>query len=350
MNYLKRKVSNYHIKTFPNYESWQKNLNEFNISIFILPEWIECFRDNKITPVYFDFLNRNLAIGKLSGIIIKNNLKYSVLQCHSGIALREGYEDFHKLYQLLYNYAKINKINRIIIGSYDQQICHNIIIPRYYITKRTEYIIDLQKQWKISDLSKQLKRNIKKAKKSIGSNFNIHHNIDASYLFKILTETQNQRKLYKRDTFNPLYISPTSKDSTTKIMKSKLAEFYVYKKENAPYCIEFNLIYNKKAYNYLRGADRNAYRNSLPSLLSVKMIQQYKDKGFKSINLGGIPNNKDGELLARYKKGLGAKEVFQYGLTTNFIQYPYKLINPLLNIGRKLKHIPFLYQLKERIL
>ncbi len=337
------------LRTFDSPEQWQNELDSYQASIFLYPDWIESLKTDFITPVYFDFIQNQSTIGKLSGVIARKK-NYRILNCYAGIALLSSENQLSDLYPALYNYAKKNSINRIIIGSYDQQVNHDIQLHKYYTTQRKEYIIQLKKYYCQKVLSTQLKRNLKKASKTTGSVIHKGNKVGKELLFKMLNHTQQKRKSSHRNTFNPLYISATTKDSTNKLLHSTLSDCVVFEHNKIPHCIEFNLKKGTHVYNYLRGADVFAYLHSLPSLTLVKMLEYYQSKGVETINLGGIPGNTDGDFLARFKLGIGASEVIQYGLTTNFIQYPFKLLNPFLNIGRKLKNVPFIYRLKDLII
>lgn len=334
------------IKYFSNPDKWRNNLHEHKASIFLHPDWIESVRTENLHAVYFDFQQGNNVLAKLSGIIAIGKFG-KVLHCYAGIALKDNTIDIESLYELLHDYAKKQNVNRIIIGSYDQRARLQIKHPKFFITKRSEFIIKLNET---PQFSKQIKRNIKKALIVECDITNDTNNTKPLLLFNLLDKTQEERQKRGKPSFSPFYLQYSSYESTSKLLESDIAQYFICREKQQICCLEFNLIVENRLYNYLRGADGFAYKNGIPSLMAKNMIDWAIKKNISEINLGGRPSTNDGEALARFKKGLGAKEVIQYGLTTNFILFPYTLLNPLLNIIRRLKDVPFIYKLKDRLL
>jgi len=65
-------------------------------------------------------------------------------------------------------------------------------------------------------------------------------------------------------------------------------------------------------------------------------IKKCKELGFESYNLGGVPDNAAKSGLIFFKTSLGAKKFSCTGGSTNYLNFPYKCLNPLLNMGRRI--------------
>lgn len=113
--------------------------------------------------------------------------------------------------------------------------------------------------------------------------------------------------------------------------------------------MEFNIEVGSNVYMLLKGTDDYGYKNGLSSHLSHYLTQKYIKEGKSVYNQGGRPQGKDGDGLSIFKKSMGAREVTVYGATTNYITYPYKLLNPILNLGRLLPDVQLVKYLKRLI-
>jgi lipid II:glycine glycyltransferase (peptidoglycan interpeptide bridge formation enzyme) len=140
-----------------------------------------------------------------------------------------------------------------------------------------------------------------------------------------------------------------SRKSLEKLINKGIAKIFTIQSGEVIHSIEMTLEYNNQAYMLLKATDNFGYKKGLSTLLNVKVIDAYKKKGFSYYNLGGRPPEKDGDGLALYKTRLGGKPCQTYGATTNFIQYPQKMLNPLLNIGRALPENGITNYLKKMI-
>ncbi|MBS2099093.1 hypothetical protein [Carboxylicivirga linearis] len=334
------------IKSYNTYKEWNVNFDEFNSSIFLHPDWIESLTSDTIHPIYFDFIDNDKTIGKLSGITNKNRFG-KILYCFAGIGVNDIQHNLNRMYASLYHFCQKNLFNRIIISSYDQKTNHKLKVKWFYRTERREFIIPLRETLNYSN---QIKRNVKKCQKHNPKFLRLKNYNNTSELFELINHTHRYRLKKQKTDYNPYYLPYLTKDSIKKLLKSRIIDVFITEYNGNTNCIELNLRHHNGVFNLLRGADKSAYHRGFPSGINQYMIQHYKKMNIDTINLGGIPTGIDGLSLARFKKGLGAKEVIQNGFTTNFIQFPYTLLNPILNLGRKLKGIPFIYRLKDKFL
>lgn len=333
-------------------ENWKKNSHEFDSSVFLNPGWINSIANKNLAPVYFDFINPEGEVeGKISGIRECNHkLGKNQLFFHAGFAIKQrSTASPHALLDALYKYASDNHIDRIIISSYGYApFLGNQKHSAYWSTSRVEYKIML-KQHTEKDLHHQIKRHLKKAAKT-KTIFREASDISAiPRLMELLNNVKNERLKKSRSDYNPLYLRHFTPKAIERLINGGDARIFTIQSNEGIHAIELVLEYNQQAYMLLKATDNFGYKKGLSTLLNIKVIEEYKKKDFTCYNLGGRPQEKDGNGLALYKTRLGAKTCRTYGATTNFIQYPQKALNPLLTIGRTLPENKMIYFLKKMI-
>lgn len=331
---------------------WIRNLDEFNSNVFLNPAWINSVINDTLEPVYLDFINsEDETVAKISGIRESNHsLGKNQLFFYAGFAKkRESSTSPRELLDALYKYASDHNIDRVIVSSYDYpSFLANPGHSAYWTTSRFEYKIMLSEHSE-EDLHHQLKRHLKKAAK-VNTTFHEATNPDlVPRLIELLNNVKNERLKKSRTNYNPFYLKHMSRKALQKLINRGIAKIFTIQTGEVIHSIEMTLEYNNQAYMLLKATDNFGYKKGLSTLLNIKVIDEYKKKGFTSYNLGGRPQEKDGDGLALYKTRLGAKVYVTYGATTNFIQYPQKSLNPLLNIGRTLPDNRLTHFLKKMI-
>ena len=316
---------------------WEKDLNSYNHSIFISGNWIESVTNSEYKPIFIDFLLGNEVIAKIAGLILQQpHSKRKQLYFYASPAMKSFNQDTYNLcFDTLYDYAKNNNYNRIIVASYDNYHSYKYTGNKYFLTERVEFVVPLQDLDKIKS-NTRFKRNVKKGQKlnpSIGSSRSTEY---FNILLNLLNSTKNIRLKKHNDDYDPFYLNGMTEDSLKKLLTSGLAKIYFTTVNGSIDCMEFNLETRNGVYMLLKGTSEFGYKNGFPSFLSYNLIKDYSAKGLKYYNQGGRISTDPQDGLTVYKKSMGAEEITVYGATTNFLIYPYKLLNPLLNIGRKL--------------
>jgi len=336
------------IDNIVNKDIWSKNLNDFLHSVFITSEWIESLASPNHQPIYLNFHSNNILIGKLAGFIY-NNAKIggkqlffyaapALINCTSTI--------LNACLNALYTFAKTNDYSRIVMGSYDQPYSCQISTKHFVQTRRSEFVIDLDSNIQFTS---RFKRNVKKASK-FNELFQIKMNsVAAEKVALLLSITSRYRHIKKRQPYVSFYLPHWSRTSLDNLISNHSVDIFEICNSTTSHCFELNLKSGKRIFNLLRGADEIAYENGLPAFLGKHMINYYKLNDYKTLNLGGIPSGLDGKNLSIFKRSMGAKEIVVYGATTNYITYPYKLLNPIISIGRLLPDIGIVNYLKRHI-
>jgi len=331
-------------------EEWIKDLADFDYSLFLHPDWLYAIATARKEPFFIDLISNTQVIGKLSGLYIGNKwTNMRQLFCYSGPALHQkNHSHLTQCLEKFIQYAKKRSITRIIIASYDQSYSIPININPFFPNNRFEFNIPIETHTK-KQYSKRFKNNLKKASKT-ESNYTTSSSPDhLKTLLNLLTETQKERITKKRNKYNPLFMPHMTTKSLTKLIQSSLTSFKLVKIGNNTHCIGLQLQFDKKSTLLLLGTSNIGYNKGLVAQLFHSFIKEEKELNRKNLNLGGIPTGKDGDNLSVFKLSMGAQKKMVYGATTNYLTFPYKLLNPLLNIGRKLPNSYIIFFIKKRI-
>lgn len=317
--------------------TWAADLQQFTYSLFLTPEWIESVRKEKAVPIYLNVSFKNEVVGKISGLIREcGYLKGCQFYSYASFALKEPNQRlFNLCHALLLKYAVKHRITRIIIGSYDQQNSLFCQSPHFYTTKRLEYLVDLKRE--DFHFSKGFRKNARKAQNNGFEIVKSNSEIIVENLVDLLNSTRQHRILKYGVDYNPFFLPGMDEVALRQLVKRKFANLvYASKNGETPSSIQMNLEKGKRIYGLLMGSDDTAYEFGIPSLIDLTIIQQGKETGEKYYNTGGVPVNEENKGLAQYKEAMGGEKKYVYGATTNYLTFPYKLLNPFMVLGRKL--------------
>lgn len=322
---------------------WEADIGEFNYSLFISPEWVSSMSFSQGSPVFLDFVDADRVFGKLSGLFIKGGKALgNQLFFYAYPAIRTNEESLlNACMKTLLLYAKSRKVQRIIIGSYDQQNGIKCKVKGFIANERYEYVVDLQPESGKIAFSQNLKRNVKKAQKQGAILAESEDPKLVGRLSALLNSTLDKRANKYGHKYNPFYLPYLNPGSVERLLANKAGRFYYsgMNEDGAMHCLLFNLERDGKAFNLLAGSDELSYQNGLASWLDYSIIEQYREKGQSYYNLGGGTGDAGSEGLERSKQSKGGVKKIVYGATTNFLLYPHKLLNPLLNLGRFFKKL-----------
>lgn len=316
---------------------WEEGFDKYQSSLFNTVEWVQSMSNDKCSPIFLDFISNQEVVAKVAGLICNAGwIKGVQLYCYASPALKQ--EDpklLEECYRSLFKYAVRNRIARLIIGSYDQQHSIACLAPGFFVTERCEYVVNLQKE-SIS-MSKGFRKNVNKAKRQ---NFTIESDASEALfqeLCRLLEVTRNHRLLKFGVRYNPYFLPYMNEASLLTLVKTGIVDILGIKNEkDQAYCVQLNLVKQNRVYGLLMGSDSFAYDNGFPSFIDYEIIMDSKRKGFQYYNTGGVPGDEINKGLDRYKQSMGGESVMVYGATTNYLIFPYSLLNPLMNAGRKL--------------
>jgi hypothetical protein len=329
---------NIHVRVCDEAEAWSMTLNDFNYSLFIIPEWIKSLQTTQRRPVYIDFLLNNEVIAKLAGLQFDTDDAYKrKLYFHAGPAVRLNAD--HSLHDKCLNslvrYAKRNDIARIVLLSYDYK--HKSCVKRpFHFSIRQELIVDLtpDKEQIHNKFSRSFLGTYKKAIKE-GCVFSENGSIAmVDTLADLLEETKKIRLSKGYEDYNPYYIPLFNKNSLISLIQHGAVRIFLAKKELEICAIFMALSRGNKAYGLLTGTSKEGYKAGAPSFLEYCVLMTFKNEGIQYLNLGGIPLENVKSGLVQFKKSIGAFPVESTYGSTNFLRFPYNLLNPIMSLAR----------------
>ena len=318
-------------------EEWEKDLYLYPYSLFITPEWIKSVSDSLHTPVYLNFIINKTTVGKISGLIVKNNKIGFSLYFYSGPALFNLNEDiYNKCLDSIFSFAKKRSFSMIKIANYDNKYSIKYTGNNFFITERVEFIVPLHKGLDNIKIKKRFIRNLKKSKgtKLIIKESNDVNKIDT--LLNLLESTKQKRVDKYNENYKPFYLVNLNKNTIKKLLQSGLAYFIYTEINNSIDCIELILKRGNSIYMLLKGTNKTGYEKGLSPLINYHIIKKYSNAGFRTYNLGGRVAGKGGDGLEIFKKSMGAEKVIVYGAATHLLTFPLKLLNPLFYLLQKL--------------
>jgi hypothetical protein len=318
-------------------DDWRKDLDTFNYSLFLSPEWLRsiCRQDRK--PIYFDFRKGINTVGKFAGLSIGSNVFSRLLYFFSGPAVKDSDTVITGLLvDKIIDYAVHNRYNRVIIRSYDYKMkltCSNNKLKQL---PRTEYSVSLLQSddQLLSSINKKLARHIRQqAKQGIAFHEDNSDRLP-DMLIGLLNETRKKRLLKGYKKYDFFYFPFFDETCLHKLIKEKAIRFFYALHEGEIDCMQVVFTLDTKSYALFIGTNSTGYKLGLSAFIQYFTIFRLKEEGYNYLNLGGIPGDPSSKGLDYFKRSVGALPWEISGGSTNFLLFPYSLLNPLLNLGR----------------
>ena len=317
-------------------KAWVNNIHEFKHSLFISAEWVNAMQNANNKAVFLDFHKNNLVVGKLAGLICDyGGFSGRQLYFYASPAIKECDQDlFDSCHSALYDYARKHKYSRVILGSYDQQHELSCCAKGYYATNRFEYIVDFRPEAEELHFSKGFRKNVKRAEKNNISFIQSDKSEILEKLFALLEKTREHRISKYGSEYNPYYLQNMNKQSLTRLVDSGIVKLYYVLYNDEVNSVQYNIEKNGQVYGLLMGSDDTAYELGFPSYIDYNMIMRFQDLGFDYYNPGGGTDDAGNAGVEKYKHSMGGIKINVHGATTNYITFPQKMLNPLMNLGR----------------
>ncbi len=341
------------VETEESAQIWMQDLAGFNYSLFILPEFIESLKTGKQRPVYFNFYCDHQLIAKASGLMVDFGIiPAKKLFFFSGPAIKDDNLCWYPACMKgLINYVKKNNICRIVFRSYDFPLNFNEQIEGLKISKRSEFIIDLRPEKDII-FQNFRKKVIKNYRKSMAAGYRFRSSQSPEMLDQLFELMEKTRKIRINKGYHPyslLYFQYLTKESLRRMIKNGIAFLFLAEKNDAVDGITLVIMANKQAFALLIGVSGEGYKNGVPSMLKYALVDYLKDQHFNYLNLGGIPMDSTHSGITFFKLSLGCKEIWKSGFSTNYLTFPYRMMNPLLALGRNMPDNRIFQYIKKKI-
>jgi hypothetical protein len=331
---------NLEIRQNQSYETWSETLNEYNYSLFITHAWVESLTNSTKKPIYLDFFSGDTGIAKIAGFSFDSGLFWQrKLLFYAGPALKSNLPETSadKCIDALLRYAKKYRYSRVVLLSYDYPYS-SINWKMLGLSERSEFIIDLlqEKETINKSISRESKRLITRAieygfvfKESCSSEMTGH-------LIKLMQETKRIRLSKGYGDYNYFYFPGFNQQSLENLVRKEVIHFYTVEKDSEIYAVQAVMQDNQKAYALFIGVNAEGYRFGVPSFIDYSIISLLRNNHYKYLNFGGVPTQKTHQGLIHFKKSLGAKQQFSSYGSTNFLVFPYTLLNPVVRMIRKI--------------
>jgi lipid II:glycine glycyltransferase (peptidoglycan interpeptide bridge formation enzyme) len=304
------------------------------------PGWLESAANATRIPLYLNFCYGNETVGKAAGLIIESDRPWERhLFFYAFPALHDtNTQTIQLVIKKLIQYAAENGLSRLIVRSYDRPIVFQSDIPEFIVSNDHEYLIDLTPH--LDEIQKRfnrlIRRKIKKAKENKAVFFEGQSPDLIDKLVMLMNTTKSVRMSKGYQKYSYFYLPYLDKNILHKaLIKGAAKIFYVTLRDNIN-SILFVLTCKKRAYALLLGTDNDGYQLGIPAFLYFSAISRLKELGFESFSLGRVPNDSSEAGLVFFKESLGAEKVRCAGGSTNFLNFPYKYLNPLMYMGRRL--------------
>ncbi|GAO28497.1 GNAT family N-acetyltransferase [Geofilum rubicundum] len=246
---------------------WCEDIERFQCGVFNTKEWVESVSNQYHCAVFFNFKLSGEVVGKLAGLWVKQGrIKGDQLFFYTGPALKEPSQELlNDCCGALLDFARVECIQRVIIGSYDQPSGLVCEVPDFYPNERYEFVVDLQPESGHVSFSQNLKRNVKKAKKLKAVLVNRDDPQLIRRLIELLNNTLEQRVSKYGKEYDPFYLPYMDESCLQRLLDMKVGKFYLVKLEGdeVPHSVLFNIEVGGRVFNLLVGSDNLAYQYGL---------------------------------------------------------------------------------------
>ncbi len=325
---------------------WDVDLDDYNGSLFLSSAWLSSLANGERMPVYLLFRHNDKTIAMLSGIDAPvRKSKRRQLFFYSALALKD--KDIYQVQfckQALYAYARAKGYVRISLKSYDQHSIQSHGSKLFKEFSRMEYLFDLGKGQEdvVKRFSPDFRRRARKAERE-GVVFRQSYSTDLiTPLFELLHTTLNTRRAKGYGNYTYLYLPFFNRKEMEALLRKKAATFFYVEHAQKILSIQFVIAFRKKAYGIFMGTGPEGYKTGTPSFLFHKGVEYLCQGDYQYYNLGGVQRRKSHKGLKKFKDSMGARVIESMEESTNFLHYPLRLLNPLMNLKRFSEHADML--------
>lgn len=313
-------------------KTYKQHLDDFQYSLFITPEWVESVSDESSLAAFFIITHQQDIVGITAGLIIGGNgLKGQQIYFYAGPAMKKNDATLYcNLVKSIVEYASHHRFAKINIKSYDQQ--HSLFCSdkRMKRTERFEFIYRFDHSTEQNEpIHKSFLKNVKKAEKvnafikEDNSEEALNHLVD---LLKITYQLRNDKH---EGTYEPFPYFKVNRNSLKRLLESGLGRQYVVSVDDVVHCVNFLLIRNGKIFGLIIGSDEFAYNHGFHQFVKHSLMQLF-EKGAQYYNLASA---EPGSGLGNFRVSMGFHEHRVFGSYSQFLVYPHKMLNPLIQMS-----------------
>lgn len=328
------------VRIFETPDTWSVSLEEFDHGLFATVPWNEAFRTEGRKPVYLDFMAEGHVVAKMAGFLLMHKLAVKrKLIFHAGPAPRPGEAAvIPQCLTALARFARSRRIGRIHIFSYDYRYGYDAH-PAFHVYPRMEMSISLDGEMEeiTGRMARRIIRNYKHAVK-VDLSFTEERTGDpVATIDGLLQDTLKVRtgKGYHR--YDPYYIPYFGRDVLSSLMQQNCLRIVTAKRGETVHGNYIMLTDGVRAYGLLIGTSEAGYSLRVPTYMHYVIVHFLKKEGYRYLNLGGVSPDETHKGLLEFKQSLGAQPVPNSFAETDFLVFPWTLLNTLNRLKRALQ-------------
>lgn len=321
-------------------DAWSVSLEEFDHGLFTTVPWNEAFRTGGRKPVYLDFVADGCVVAKMAGFVLPHRLAVKrKLIFHAGPApLPGGAAVIPQCLTALARFARVRRIGRIHIFSYDYRYGYEAH-PAFHVYPRMEMSISLEGDMEeiTGRMSRRIIRNYKHGVKEDLSFSEECTGDPVATIDRLLQDTLKVRtgKGYHR--YDPYYIPYFGRDILSSLIQQQCLRIVTVKRGETIHGNYIMLADGVRAYGLLIGTSEAGYSLRVPTYMHYVILHFLKKEGYRYLNLGGVSPDETHKGLLEFKQSLGAQPVTNSFAETDFLVFPYTLLNIANRLKRALR-------------
>lgn len=347
-------MSKLSLRKTDNWKNWDNEIAQYKGNVFHSEAWLNAISSDSMTPLFLEFFYDNKKIGMVSGIEVScGKGPEKMLFCYTGILLKEPSSDLLRACKReLIAFAKSRSLCRVVLKSYDYLEFRESGLKAFKPFKRFEFVIDMTQNSDIiiENFSSNVRYHAKRVPKKGGALKSGHSLELLKTLFEMLNITKEIRTTKGYGDYRPLSWPFLEQEHLEQLLEAKVYTLYYVEIEGRIVSMQLVLTYLQRAYSHLAAATREGYKLGAPSFMHYATVLQLKEEGYRTYNLGSVPVGGKNDGLKKFKESLGATLINMSDEETNFLLYPLKRVNPIIEVKKIVKYIRMPYPLKKAIL
>lgn len=319
---------------------WQENVLGDEANLFDDPRWVGTIGKRTGRAVFVFVKNHDHRIvAKAIGLALRGQrIGGDCLYFYTYPILAKNIGHLAKSIEKIKGYAARLGFSQVIVDYYNSQADTLEGVPLGFLPyKRIEYVVQYGNGSANRKLTSSIKGKIKQACKTnayveeVGSEC-------VPYFLELIDSTRKSRLEKNRNDYNPFALPLFGPEDIVPLMQNGMIKLFACRDgQTSIHFIALCVMGVKGVYGLMNGCDDFGYQNGYPGFAIDFLIRKFQQEQYEYFNMGPIPNDQ-GNAMATFKTGLGAVPVVTYGLKTDFLVFPFRALNPLVKLARKMPY------------
>jgi len=319
-------------------ETWDDFIKIFpSAGPFHTRAWSECFRSERLTPLYLRLLSKGQTIGAITGVVVDPKVPLlrgidRKLSFFSGPALSQMNSALIRDCMLSLNrYAKDQGFTSLIISGRDYPYGYDWGASKVHLQTIQEMIVDLREPWEhiMGSMRKSIPEQARKAERS-GLTFQDSRDPSMlAHLLRVLENTKLRSEIKRGVSFSPYYLPHLAQRPLSSLSESNIARYFIARKGSEVLCVLLVFAFSKRAYALLIGCSDEGYHLRAPAFVWFNAIRKLKAEGTESLNLAGGNAFAKISLGAEHRTCTGSVSPYLKGPVRNLLFQTYRWVDTL---------------------